>query len=641
MATDFDDQERPARGGIGLAIAALAPVLSAGLVALYFRSSPPPQAQVPQGVAPATAPATALETQLADLRKEVAPALLALAREKLNAGDLDAARATAESAAAADLSLSEAQLTLGQVLACKKQFRNASGALNNYLDGFDGEARAARQLLELCQRGELAGDSPKLTVQLATVMGQMGMLAQAEAMLDDMERIPHLYGSHLRQVLRIRSTQTVARLVNGELHIDLRGLGTQAANVPDLLPLIGMRIHALQAPGMSGVRDLSVLRGMPLRELNLEGANVHDISPLEGMPLVKLSLTRCPFDSLHPIREAKLERLSIAGSQVSDLTPLRGMPLKWLEISSTKAWSLEPLAELPLEHLMMSSAPVADLAAIASRPIEHLDIRGTKVTDLRPLVKMPLRFLAVNDCKVDSLATLAVLPIEVLGINVTSPMDLSVLDSMPALRELLAGGPNGKMSLARFRELRKVVTDLREANPEMKSDIRFEHGADGRLQMASLERSGVHDIRALKALRMNQLRLFDSPVASLAPLQGMALRSLLLIRCPVADIEPLREMNSLRELSMVATQVSDLSPLAGKQLVTLSINDSPITDLSPLAGMKSLRQFAFSPGRVEKGLEAVRELRGIQFIGLRWENRIPAAQFWQRYDAGEFRQQGE
>jgi Leucine-rich repeat (LRR) protein len=631
MATDFDDQDRPARGGIGLAVAALAPILTAILVVAHFRSTPPPEPptlQLPKPEKP--------NTELVEWKRQSAPAFLAFAREKLAAGDLEAARRHAESATAADPTLVEAQLTLGQVLACRKQFRAASRALSSYLDRYDGEAHSVRQLFELCQRGELAGDSSKLTTKLATTLGQMGMLAQAEALLDDMSRIPYLYGSHLRQAYQIRSSQTVARLNNGEIHIDLRGLGDRAADVEDLLALAGMRIHVLFAPQLRNVRDLSVLRGMPLRELTLEGANVHDISPLQGMALTVLNLHGCPIDSLHPISEAKLERLNIWSSQVSDLTPLRGMPLHWLELSSTKVWDLTQLTGMPLTHLMIIGTQVADLAPIADCPLEHLDIRGTKITDLSAIADMRLRYLAVNECAIESLAPLAGQPIEILGINPTTQLDLSIMESLPKLRELVVSKNHARVPLAHFRRLRKLVADLNANNPKFASRVHFEHSRDGRLHAITLERADLRDISPLKGITMNELRIFDNPVEDISALAGMQLRELLLIRTAVTDIEPLREMHNLRTLSVANSRVSDLSPLAGKRLQSLSISDTQVTDLSPLAGMTSLRQLAFSPARAKKGVEAIRELRSIESIGPRWENRMPAPTFWKRYDAGEF-----
>ena len=150
MATDFDDQYRAADGkNLGLAIAALAPVVTAVLVTLYFRASLPVHRATPIDQVPARTDSyvQSLEAQLAELKVQAAPGMLALAREQLAKGDQEAARGHAQSATRSDPSLMEAYLVLGQALAATKQFRDASRALKHYLEVFKGEAHQARQLL--------------------------------------------------------------------------------------------------------------------------------------------------------------------------------------------------------------------------------------------------------------------------------------------------------------------------------------------------------------------------------------------------------------------------------------------------------------------------------------------------------------
>src|SRR5262245_49383736 len=71
----------------------------------------------------------------------------------------------------------------------------------------------------------------------------------------------------------------------------------------------------------SGIADLSPLKEMPLKELDLQNNPVSDLSPLEGLPL---------------------EALYLEGTQVSDLRPLKGMSLRVLYLSGTKVSDLSP-----------------------------------------------------------------------------------------------------------------------------------------------------------------------------------------------------------------------------------------------------------------------------------------------------------
>jgi hypothetical protein len=70
-----------------------------------------------------------------------------------------------------------------------------------------------------------------------------------------------------------------------------------------------------------------------------------------------------------------------------------------------------------------------------------------------------------------------------------------------------------------------------------------------------------------------------------------------------------------------STAVSDLSPL--------------VSDLSPLKGM-ALKEITFSPKQIAKGIELIRAMNSLQGIGITWDQIRPAAEFWRKYDAGEF-----
>jgi hypothetical protein len=107
----------------------------------------------------------------------------------------------------------------------------------------------------------------------------------------------------------------------------------------------------------------------------------------------------------------------------------------------------------------------------------------------------------------------------------------------------------------------------------------------------------------------------------------------------VSDLSPLLGM-PLERLTCFDTQVADLSPLAGAPLKHLEINTTPVTDLTPLAGME-LETIGFTPKSITKGMEIVREMRSLKEVvpsqspspGVRYA----PAEFWRRYDAGEFR----
>ena len=62
--------------------------------------------------------------------------------------------------------------------------------------------------------------------------------------------------------------------------------------------------------------------------------------------------------------------------------------------------------------------------------------------------------------------------------------------------------------------------------------------------------------------------------------------------------------------------------------------------LTPLKGMK-LDKFSLTPGNITKGIEIVRGMKSIYFIGPGWNRMygrsgMKPEEFWKKYDAGEF-----
>jgi len=84
--------------------------------------------------------------------------------------------------------------------------------------------------------------------------------------------------------------------------------------------------------------------------------------------------------------------------------------------------------------------------------------------------------------------------------------------------------------------------------------------------------------------------------------------------------------------------VSDvgLAHFSGTPLTVLSIFNTDITDLTALQGMP-LEHIRLTPKNIVKGLEILREMKGLKAIGIDVNQVWPAAEFWERYDKGEFK----
>ena len=94
---------------------------------------------------------------------------------------------------------------------------------------------------------------------------------------------------------------------------------------------------------------------------------------------------------------------------------------------------------------------------------------------------------------------------------------------------------------------------------------------------------------------------------------------------------------------MEATAVANIGALAGMtSLRRLNIAHTPITDVSPLKGLK-LERITVTPGTVTKGMEVLRDMPSLGQIltTMAGESRQSAADFWQKYDAGVWKETPE
>jgi hypothetical protein len=79
-----------------------------------------------------------------------------------------------------------------------------------------------------------------------------------------------------------------------------------------------------------------------------------------------------------------------------------------------------------------------------------------------------------------------------------------------------------------------------------------------------------------------------------------------------------------------------LTPLKDMKLSFLSCADTSVSDLSPLKGM-DLEHIRLTPKNITKGLDILREMKSLKTIGTWFDRTWPAAEFWARYDRGEFK----
>jgi formylglycine-generating enzyme required for sulfatase activity len=106
-----------------------------------------------------------------------------------------------------------------------------------------------------------------------------------------------------------------------------------------------------------------------------------------------------------------------------------------------------------------------------------------------------------------------------------------------------------------------------------------------------------------------------------------------------AGLTRFKDCKALTFLNLEGTQVGDagLAHFKGTSLKSLWIDDTGITDLTPLQGMP-LEDIRLSPKNITQGLDILRAMKSLKTIGIHWDQFWPAAEFWDRYDKGEFKE---
>jgi Leucine-rich repeat (LRR) protein len=222
--------------------------------------------------------------------------------------------------------------------------------------------------------------------------------------------------------------------------------------------------------------------------------------------------------------------------------------------------------------------------------IRKVSLVQTNVKDLSPLKDLELVMLDLTFCPVSDLSPLAGMPLEELYLEETDITDesLAALTDMPL--KILYLGSTDVTSIAPLSGLPLTQLNLLDAP--------------------------IRSIQGVEKMPLQTLWVPGTSVSDLSPLNGMQLQSLDIARSEVTSLEPLRELKTLQRLNMEDCEVADLSPL----------KDLPLTRL------------IFWPANVEnkESLEMIRNKSSLQELGIDFDSRMPPAEFWAKYDAGEF-----
>lgn len=183
---------------------------------------------------------------------------------------------------------------------------------------------------------------------------------------------------------------------DGTVRFEVEGSSVTAFDVTDAATLQAIgplgRLKALRDIALirTGVKDLSPLRGLQLRSVDLEGSPISDLTPLLEMPLETLTVRETKISGLQGLERLSLRHFNCQGIGIKDLSPLQDMELESLNCGHNPISDISILSKMPLKKLILVATQVDDLTTLGHLKLESLEIHDTRVTELAPLRGVPL-----------------------------------------------------------------------------------------------------------------------------------------------------------------------------------------------------------------------------------------------------------
>ena len=149
-------------------------------------------------------------------------------------------------------------------------------------------------------------------------------------------------------------------------------------HVTNLSALANLKLSTLALPG-ANIQDLSGLEGSSINRLVLNQCkNLSDLSALEKVSdLYELSIIGASFKDLSPLKKLELRTINLRQSQVTDLSPLQGQPLTKVFVSDLASMDLSPLTSSPLETVGFMAGSTIDVTPLAKMRPQPKLIKAT------------------------------------------------------------------------------------------------------------------------------------------------------------------------------------------------------------------------------------------------------------------------
>ncbi|OWK45593.1 serine/threonine-protein kinase [Fimbriiglobus ruber] len=403
-------------------------------------------------------------------------------------------------------------------------------------------------------------------------------------------------------VARLHAKNPADRLATAREVVDLLARGADGAPSSD-------RVTPPQPAAKEAARS-----GFPIRRRGVVTVTLAVALILAaGLGLAKMAgvgISREPTAGDLPIPTPVADSLPVATPAAETAQPRKPVvaPQPAAAAAQTPKPALDPAAaDAAVWEKSVAALPRAERARAVVARLQKLnpDFNREVNWPVVPGIDLALRGDAVRDLS----PVRAMTDTHILIINAKNVTDLTPLRGM---------------ELARLDMWRTGVTDLSPLK-EMAT-------------LRSLNMTGslnVTDLAPLTGMELVDICIASTGVRDLTPLVGMPLKILNCHGAPVTDLKPIKDL-PLRDLMIQVTQVSDLTPVKNMPLKKLIFYDSSVTDLTPLKNLQ-LEYVGLTPRNITLGLEILRGMTSIQVISVGFGKEWPAAEFWARYDKGEFK----
>jgi Leucine-rich repeat (LRR) protein len=411
----------------------------------------------------------------------------------------------------------------------------------------------------------------------------------------------------------------------------LMELNLDATKVQDLVALRGLQLLRLNI-SHTEVTDIAPLDGMPLEEVRLDYTGVSDLTPLSRTTRLRFfSGGRIPIRDFSPLAHKQIEVLSLEWTRVGDLSFLRGMPLKQLALNGCgAARGFRVLNEIKtLELLILPNVlvdfPEDELTAIdglRKHPtLRQIEIGPTNIgTYSSDSAQAAEDFWKRWDPFWNLARALWQAGAKEFRMIYSADGTLEVNLNQQPIRnlEMFRGEAVGKLEIHH--------TPIVDLTPLKETPLKKLYASESDVRDLSF----LHASRC--GSMIEELWLWRSKVTDFSPLASCpALRVLDLADTAITDLKPLRGLK-LRALHLGGTRVRDLMPLAEVPLESLYLDGSDVTDITPLLQCPTLEKIVLPAGAQNVAeLSKLPKLHGISYERSKtdhFEPSLTAEEFW-------------